>query len=542
MKKFYISLLLIITLTVPMFPREAKAVNLGPFAVSDSFCQQVQSMSAILNSFQIAQWPVAGFPGIAMGLTQRSSIVLDICNFMTQLEQLNGVNAIFFSANYLNELTGKKWDSSLKLADKTWNLANSYYDFNSGTMRKGAMTSQSNARDLNDWMEDAYAWHSKTFNGQDAYIKHRGERENDMQAFGRASYTKAVLNDAVNCPKPQNTNYDAIYKTKVKPVEIKLDDYKDDMQFYKQQLYYMGPKFMNNDAEMKQYTDALELMARDGVTYKMTKKTISETTNKPSTQTDAEDHPILTKTKLSHDAYTYDTQTDTKPFTEFQKKWSEQWNSWVTAQWSKNGSFGALNGKGADSIQSDFIDMNAECNKARLQRGMDRDDPQYEKKVQKMVDECKASVSMNQKKAQSLLSYYVEQYQAAIQNYKNANAQIWSFESEYAGINHLVSTGATTGKDGSTFQQEQVTCPEKMQPAEMQLLQLKQQSVNNDINEQIRNESMKQTEMMQTKQIEDQNEKDENQRREVMVEQRNKEMKKAGHNVGQPFNVKAGDL
>lgn len=536
MKTFFLTVIISLNL---LFTPQAKAVNLGPFAVTDSFCQDFSKIGGLLNSFQIVQWPVAGAPGIVTGLTQRTSIIHDLCDFLNQLAQLDGVNAVFFSANYLNELTGKKWDHHLKQADKTWNLANSIYDFDNGGVRQGALTSQSTARDLNDWMESTYSWHAKTFNNEEAYIKHRQEREGDMQNFSKASYQKAILKEATNCPTaPDNVNYQKIYSSKIQPIEVKREDYKEDVAFFKQQLYYMGPYFMNNDGELQNYIKGLQLMERDAVTYKMAEKNKNQTTYKNSNNKDAEDHVIAKKQKMTVKTYTYSTSTDTKIFNDFKTKWLNQWGSYVTAKWTSSGSFGALTGDAKQSVENDFIDLGYECNPSRLQRGLNHEAPDYDKQVEKLMTDCKKNTSSNQKKAQNLLEYYVNQYEESLTNFKNSNAAIWTFESESAGINHLVSTQSSTDSSGSTFQQEQVSCSEKLSPAELGLLQVKQNNVQNDLAEMQVKESIKQSTIMETNEIEKNQLRDETQRKSLMNDEKNKNFQKMNENPQAPFKVK----
>lgn len=484
MKTFFLTLILSLNI---LFIPQAKAVNLGPFAVSESFCQDIDKLGAILNSFQIVQWPVAGAPGIVAGLTQRTSVINDICGFITQLSQLEGVNAIFFSANYLNELTGKKWDHHLKQADKTWNLANSVYDFDNGGVRPGALTSQSTARDLNDWMESSYSWHQKTFNNTEAYVKHRQEREGEMQELSRNSYKIAILKDATNCPTPpDNVDYQKIYSGKVQPAEAAREVAKEDMDFFKQQLYYMGPFFMNNEGEHERYVQDLQVFEREIAGYKMESNDKNQATYKNSKSVDAEDHVIMKKEKLTTTTYKYtiDTLSTAKKVSEFTTKWSDQWQSYVTAKWTSAGTFGALTGDAKQNVENDFIDLGYECNPTRVGKGLNREDPEYESILQQKISDCRKNTHTDQKKAASLLDYYITEYSKALSSYKQANATIWTIESESTGVNHLISTKkvevapATKGGNGSSFQQEEISCSDKLSEAEMGLLQIK---INNEI-------------------------------------------------------------
>ena len=517
--------------------------TVGAFKMTETFCQNFSKMSALLNSFQIVQWPVAGFPGIVMGVTQRTSVLHDVCDFMNQLAQLDGVNAIFFSANYLNELTGAKWDHHLKQADRTWNLANSIYDFDNGGMRPGALTSESTAREMNDWMEQTYSWHQKTFNNKEVYIKHRTERESEMQNFSRASYQRAVLQDAVNCPTPpDNTDYKKIYDKQVKNQEQKRDDAKEDLDFFKQQLYYMGPHFMNNDAEMKEYSDGLERLLRDGVTYKRDAASKRVDTSKKTKDKDSQGHVIEKKQKLSQVYYKYGTQTDSKLWNDFKKRWGERWTTWVAAKWSSSGSFGALTGAGADRVEEEFKDLSSECNPSRLSRGLNPESPRFDADRAKLIEDCKESVKMNQKKAANLFEYYVSQIQNALYNFKSSNAAIWSVESQYAGIHRLVSVKSQEDNGGANFQQETVSCSDKLSAGEMQLVEIKQQNVNNALTEQIAKESIKQSTMMETQKIEEKEENDEVNRKRVMVEERNRALTEGSRDLGEPFPIKGSGL
>jgi hypothetical protein len=282
----------------------------------------------------------------------------------------------------------------------------------------------------------------------------------------------------------------------------------------------------------------LQVMERDAIVYKMNKKVVSQTTSKNSTEKDAEDHVVMKKSKISQTKYIYSAVMDSKIFNDFKNKWLDQWGSYVTAKWSSQGSFGALTGDAKAGVENDFIDLGYECQASRLQRGLNRDAPDYDKQVEKLVETCRKNTSMNQKKAQNLFDYYVTQYQSSLFNLKDANAQIWTFESEYAGINHLVNIQATTDTNGSTFQQEQVSCSDKMSPAELSLLHTKQANVQNDLTEQIAKESMKQSTILETNEIEKNQMREDNRRKAMMAEEQNKSAKQMMENPQAPFPVK----
>lgn len=208
--------MLLVAMAMFSVPQKAEAVNLGPFKVARGFCEKIQSLAPILNTYSMVQWPVVGFPGITMGLASNTSALLDFCNYIMQIEQLGTQDAIFFTGNYLNTLTDNKWNHHLEMADKTWNLANTVYDFEAGQQRKGTLTSVSTHREINDYMKTSYSWYHKTFNGKDAQLKNRGEREQEMNQFSGAAYRRAILSEALNCPSGQdNKDYEKFMQLKL---------------------------------------------------------------------------------------------------------------------------------------------------------------------------------------------------------------------------------------------------------------------------------------------------------------------------------------
>lgn len=473
-------------------PQKAQAVSLGPFEVGLGFCQQVQKLSAILNSYTIVQWPVGGFPGVTMGLLSNTSVVLDFCGYLVQLESMDTTNAIFFSANYLNQLTGKKWDDNFQQIDRTWNLANTLYDFDSGEARKGALESASTHRELNDFIKDSSQWYNNRFNGKDSDIKTRQERESQMNRISNLAYKRAILTEATNCPEPDGTQYAQIYDKNIKPLEKIKDQAQEDYDFYRSKLYEMGPRFLNNEAELRTYQTALEGLVVKGVSYGVTTKSESYTTQLPTKKLDENKKPIISKTTKKRNVNTYTVQINDKPYTDFKNDYSDQWKTWVTAQFIAAGSYGLLDDP-QSRIEDEFKDLNYECNKNKLARTLDDTRASYEQDVEKKYQDCLTSVKMNQKTSENLFNYYVTQMQNSVYKLKKNNALIWSLESKYLGRNRSITVANNATEN---YQQEDVKCDANLTPAEMDKLQLKQQGVENALNEEIAKEVMKQNIMM----------------------------------------------
>ncbi len=505
--------------------QKAQAINLGPFRVGVQFCEQVQRLAPLLNVYSMVQWPVLGFPGITFGLSQNTSALLDFCDFIMQIEQLDTQDAIFFAGNYLNKLTDNKWGHHLTMADKTWNLANTVYDFESGQYRKGALTSVQTHRDINDFIGESYSWYNKTMNGKDVSLQTRGQREQDMNAFANTAYRRAILAEALSCPAGNTANgqkdYDKIYTNEIKPQEIIRDESKDDVEFFRSKLLDMGPRFMNNQGELQTYIAEVEKLMSQGVNYKVAIKKKTETTTKPG-KAGADGKPVPQKVNVTKDTQVFTVQMFSDMFNKFKGDWSEKWSSYVTTAFLSAGSQGLLTDPQA-KIEDEFRDLSYECNANRLMRGVSPDRPDYSKLQDERVEECRTNTRMNQKKAENLLNYYVGQLQTALYKHKNANAVIWTKESWYLGTMRSVNSQ----KQADGFQQEEIKCSENMEPAEMQKLSLQQQQVEAEYAEMTAKQVLRQTTMMEQQAKAEKANADERKKKASFAEKQNERQKDA---------------
>ena len=188
MKKLFLILFLFLNVEV------AQAVNIGPFSVGLPFCREVNKLGAILNSYTIVQWPVAGVPGFTFGLLQNNSPLMDFCQYLIQLEQLDTESAIFLTANELNNLTGQKWNEHLNFMSNTWSLSKSVYDFENGKVRKASLESPAVHRRMNNTIRE----YSRLYGNNE--IQTRQEREADMNRFASVVHRRAILQEAMSCP------------------------------------------------------------------------------------------------------------------------------------------------------------------------------------------------------------------------------------------------------------------------------------------------------------------------------------------------------
>lgn len=504
-------------------PQKADAVNIGPFNVTNAFCKKIDQVGAILNSFTVVQWPTSGYPGITMGMLSQSSVIMEFCTYINQLEQLDTTNAIFYSANYLNTLTGKKWDDHLQQADRTFNLANSIYDFENGQQRKGALESRGTYSQMNDFIRDTYKWGNQTFNSRDAELQTRGQREMEMSRFAGVAYQRAILKDMMNCPDPADgKDYSKIYDKTIRPQEIKRQEAEEEYLFFKEKLMSMGPRFLDSQNDMQQFINLLENLEVAGVTYDVKEVKIKENTTKPSaTKKGSDNKPAQEKVQITRTAQTFSVRIFDELFSEFKNKYSDRWKGWVTAKIVAEGTFGLLDNPTA-RVEAEFRDLNFECSPQKLMRGYDDTQGSYDRDLKERKENCEQTVNMNQKKAENLFNYYTTELQNALFRMKSANALIWTTESREMGRTRVITKNTEGG-----FQQEQIKCAQSLTPAEMDKLGLKQQAVNNELNEMLVMEMKKQT-IMQEQEMKQQAEANKEQAiRREMMERRRKEQEKS---------------
>ena len=479
----------------------AQAVNIGPFSVGLPFCREVNKLGAILNSYTIVQWPVAGVPGFTFGLLQNNSPLMDFCQYLIQLEQLDTESAIFLTANELNNLTGQKWNEHLNFMSNTWSLSKSVYDFENGKVRKASLESPAVHRRMNNTIRE----YSRLYGNNE--IQTRQEREADMNRFASVVHRRAILQEAMSCPDTSdNVDYSRIYQKDVQPWELRARDAKYDLDFFKSQMLRMSSKFPRNQAEQKQFIEQLEKLDTQGITYNVdSSKSINDKTVKRYNESG------IVKTKeesIKRKYQTWKVSTSPELFRDIKDNWQEKWDQWVQREFLSRGSRGLLDDPKA-RVEREFVNLTYECNPYRLMQGIDQTNANYEKLKEERVTKCKENVKVNQKKAGNLLLYYIDEYQRTLYTYKEANSKIWTLESKYLGRNRMVKLeDAAEG-----YQQEQVQCSEVLQPAEMQKIGIKQQAVNNEYTEIIAQEAIKQNVLMEEQQKARQKEDEKRQRR-----------------------------
>lgn len=510
--KFFIAIFILITSLNQGYAQQQPQndiAKLGPFAIGYEFCQKIQSIAPILQAYSSVQWPVIGAPGLTFGIVQNESAVLKICDYLTQLQSLNTEGAIFHSARFLNELTGKKWDSHLAQASLTWDVANSLYDLRgNGKARQGALASAQTHKQMVEFADKTAKYYQTQFpdanrRGPPEGIEEKHERRAKLEKIAQLSYQRSILKEASSCPAPEgNTDYQKKFMTEVIPEQQNIKRMEDRVQFYYQSMLRMGPDFMSEINEMQTYRNDLENLIDNGFQYSATPGTTNVTREVPTgkvKKVDTTVNPTGTQPEIKKEVTKREYQKvraipNIQLWNDFRAKYVKAWESYISSQFLSTGTFGLLDGK-KGHIEAKYRSYAFECSEQQVALTLpvqDRNDARYYPFLQEAQEKCKQRLTVREQEFKNLLDQYVALMQNDLQSAKSSQARIWTFESLYLGFMpiEINSTNIAANKTQSEKQLKNIQGPEKscranFTPAEMQKLDLELQNVELALNEEI---------------------------------------------------------
>lgn len=466
-------------------------------------CHNISLLANIASqytpTYQIAVSPAPPYTGIVVGLTQRTNVMVDFCNFVNDFQTLGTQGKVRLSKNMLNDLTANKWKEHSDQFDRTWDLADSAYDFESGERREGYLGSAQADRDLNDYVKETRGYVDRSFNSEDAQSDSAKNRQIDLAEIAKNARDGAILKEATQCPDAENNpNYRNIYDKDIRP-QVKIRDADtENAAYFKEKLIQIGTKFLNNVGEMDEYFNDVYALESRGITFDVQILKRTDTSVVPSkTRKNADGTPKQNPKELSRIYQKFTAKIFDNMFTNFSQKWNGKWQDWIRYTYlTKTSIYGLLGAQ--ERIEAEFRDLSAECRESILMAGMTPDQANYELEYDKRNERCKNSTEVDQKKSENLLQYYATQYQNALYRKQQATAKIWSVESEILRINRFISKNNNT--DVSSFREEDIKCTQTLEPSEMKLLAVKQRNVLVKSKEIIAKNMMKKTIRMQEKQ------------------------------------------
>lgn len=513
------------------FNLKALAIELGPFEVTYTFCKDTQKIGTILNAFQLSQWPVAGLPGIVVGVTQRTSPIVDLCSYLTQVKNADTAEAIYLSAEKLNTITKAGIDDELALTKATFRLANSHYDFSKGKRRAASLDAVYTADSIGQYMRKLNKYQSRKKTEQE-----EREQQEEIVKLAQLSRDRAIIKEAINCPEPKTeSDFSEIFDKEYQPLFSRRDYYQKDVEFLTSQLQLLAPRFVKNVTQWKDYNQKLQSMIDSGATYKTAIRREQVKTFKKSDVPNERGEFTMNPTTLTRDVQYWSATTNNGVFSEFESTFVYQWREFVN---TKFGDAKRIDNTRARSlnmhwkvehtpeiekekeVMAEFADIANDCNIARL-NGVNHDelDPEQKYRAEEKKKQCDENRSLVDKsRALALLSYYVRELKTSLKLYKDYNSKIWTLESKYSGRNRVVTVNKT-----NEVSKEEVVCSDELSVADMQLLAVKSQAVNAALNEALVTENMKLAILAENEEKREQEKREEEQARKEMALQQAQE-------------------
>jgi hypothetical protein len=537
MKKIISFILLITTLagSIPSdFARadtaeneDGSTVNLGNFgAQAKGICDNIQKLGAIMNAFQIINWQAIGMPAVVLGMSQRANPLMDFCAYLTQLDQLSTEDAIFFSANYLNELTDAKAEEHISWARNTWTLKNSIQDGNIERLKNDPSSFSNNlgfvaaySSELNDWIDNTYYIGTKTASGKGERLGTRTEREMEMQMIAQESAKSALYSSSANCANSdklsdkQRGKEITEYQKSLDKHKRMMDKEQEAVEFYTDRMRKMTAKIAYSQDNQKEYLDMIDDLRTKSIRYRPPTSTkVKYTTMLPveekrggkvTYKRKKDGQVVYAEKKVERVAYIYKLEYNDALIEKIREELSSKWKSYVTANLKSKGLLkintkwnqGSLSAW--EEVEEEFVDRDREkerekenetenfnftCAEKRVQeeRGIVRlpneGQEQFNVRVKIEVDRCLKKQQITMGEAKNLMNYYVQQTINSLRRMRQSEAEIWTMESKLLGRNRLIPLNKNN--PGSAIEAK---CDDKLEPGQIMELQLKQQAVTNNL-------------------------------------------------------------
>lgn len=509
----------IILATSLVMPREAKAqgrkVNLAGITIDMSFCEAYDKWSGILAAYSKVNFPITGAPGITMGTLQNTSLVVDLCSYITQQASLDTQGRIFSNAQLLNKMSGDQHTERIDFLSNVWDLASATLPLD-GRKKPHALTSP--------------MWHRRlvrtvtqgaSMAGYD--IPTKMEKQREMSNMARIAYERSAIKGVLQCPKPDNTDYLKKYQKEIAPIEqanVILQEY---INSYERALIAMGRKILSVN-EYKEYLSLLNSVVHRTSMYNPTIKTMmvdSEETRevtRPQNAKATDPRTEQVKVQIPKNYQVFgEPRVNTDYKNEFIKKFGPLWDTYIASKrWTETR--GLLTSDKKSRLEDDFKEPDVICNSGKSYQKFDPKDPQYQDKVKKDQEECFKNSDKVIEDSGGLIAFYVESLVQKDRQLKVNQGKIWEFESRHLGnvvnISEQINTDAI-----DSYAQPEVQCASINNLGMMTKLQLEQEALNGELTQELLAQQMKQNAILEAQAREKKEAEEANERREAIIKE-----------------------
>lgn len=474
-------------------PKPTTSGNAGSVVASLSAgCQKLkgnglyQSAVNLIPQYVTATSPVMPYVGFAVGSSSHKSMLMNLCELFIGIDSASTQGIILQTGAFLNDLSGNKFDDAYNLADKSFNLANSIYDFDNGKYRVGAMTNASTHQKIVDEMNAMTKLYQKRVNNKDVEgMETKSQRKNELARLSQASYQRAVLKEATNCPAPSGTtDFLTKYSNYVLPKKSIIEDEKINTSFYYDMLMKMGPDFLVEVVDVSEFSNSLNQIMHWSFSYIQAQQYFEQKDSQLTGYLDRDGKPERKDQKVRKKINVYTTRFNDQNLSSFKKKYVKMWESWVKSQYLTTGTFGFLSDK-KGRIEEKYRSYAFECSERNIikSQSLSKDDSEYNKKIAVAAQQCFENLKIRENDVKNIMELYIEKLIASLKNQKKAEVDIWNFEAQNLGYNRDVANVTKPGNP-KEYSQTEVVCSNTLEPSELGKLSMKTNAVNLSLKEQ----------------------------------------------------------
>jgi hypothetical protein len=446
--------------------------QIGPFEVDIKFCEDAQAISTLTNAFQQTQWPVAGAPGIAMGIIQNTNQVMEFCKYLIMLDQLTNARGAYQTMQALNALTDSRWAQEMDFLMSTYDLGQSVVDFGNAKGRKNLMYSRIISSRLKRF--------NKNF--MTVYNKRIPANDSEIAEITKIAQKKALLGEILQCKKPTKDNdWGKVYEKEILPLESRIDESKEDFLFYQGRLEAMGEAMLPPNM-INEFVKELYSLPYDVYPYNITNKETSEPTIRKTGKTTVEKRAELQTANVKRTIQDISLGTNGKYRSDFIAKWSGYWGSFTVDKYltvdevDDKSRFGFDKSSATMSVDNTMKKLIFDCPPSAVKREVDykyRDskilrEPLRDRDERVVFNECVAETRVTSGFTNRGFDNFLRKYLENARKWRTDQATYWTKQSLYLGINVSVDNYE------SDTVPEQVTCNDKYEVAEMQRIQMEQ--------------------------------------------------------------------
>lgn len=422
-------------------------------------CENYEKVSSILIPYTEQAWPgvsatpVGPVPTVTMFTLAARQPIIDFCSFIIQLNNLTAAEGVFATANYGNRLLDNQHSEKISFLRDTYDLGTALNSFSQGD--GDVSKAHSLHRRINAYLKTA----DKMMNGDNAKtFENRMERERKMANLVRSSNKVATYKKAINCPQPKidesEKNMD-FFNKEIVPLYPLIEEREEDVAYFLAQLQFIGTLISSSYEEHQEYQKKLYEVFGKGVNFRKGPPKTKSVKSAGGSQGE------IKRIKITY--FEYGAVMSPVLFSNFQKDYHKDWNSYVISQIRTKG----LLTNPMSITARQFRDTSYECRRSKIEWNLRRTNPiyQYEQsgsskfstEVDRKVEECKKGLVINEKRVENLFNHYVGELKQNLLNYKNLQARVWSYDSEFLGMNRNIAVGVSASDLGE-ISQEDVKC------------------------------------------------------------------------------------